>query len=216
MTMLRSYFNGQGNKTVVRSGKILVVMLALFLHQCGGSAPDMHFYLIDYPVAMKSSGAGTTHDVVLGVNRFKVHPLYDEARLVYRDSPYEGKYYHYHVWVTNPADMVTDKAVEHLAASGMFASVLELPQFSVVDYTMSGTILALEEWDEADQWFAHVKLAVELIDMKTETIIWQKMLERKNAVAKKTPLDVVKGLNLGIQQCFDEVQQGIDELLSKR
>jgi len=216
MITLRSNLKALGNTTVVSRGKLLAIMLALFLHQCGGSAPEMHFYLIDYPVEMKRSSAETTQGMVLGVNRFKVQPLYDETRLVYRDSPYEGKYYHYHCWVAHPADMVTDKAVEHLAASGAFASVLELPQLLRVDYALNGTLLALEEWDEADQWYARVKLAVELIDMKTETIIWQKTLERKNPVGKKTPLDVVKGLNLGIQQCFDEVGRGLVGLLSKQ
>lgn len=204
-----------GIQKMIKKSTFLFIATLLIIYQCGGNAPEMRFYLIDYPVELNEQNTAPKHDVVIGVNRFKVHPLYDETRLVYRDSPYEGKYYNYHSWITLPADMVTDKVVEHLGASGMFKNVIELPKYFPVDFSLNGTILALEEWDEGKQWYAKVKLALELVDMKSEEIIWQQTVERKNPVSQKTPLDVVKGLNLGVQQCIDELQQGLDAVFSK-
>ena len=195
---------------MLKTGRILFIFLLLFICQCGSNTPEMRYYLIDYPVEIKSESSAPKHNTIIGVNRFKVQPLYDETRLVYRDSPYEGKYYNYHSWITNPAEMITNKVVEHLNASGLFENVIELPKFSAVDYTLNGTIQALEEWDEGNQWYARVKVAVELFDMKKEKIVWQKTLERKNLVSAKTPFDVVKGLNICVQQCIDEIQQGLD------
>ncbi len=205
----------KGFKKMKKTGSLLFIFILLFLYQCGSNAPEMRFYLIDYPVDMSNQSATPKHDVVIGVNRFKVHPLYDETRLVYRDSPYEGKYYNYHSWITPPADMVTDKVVEHLGASGMFKNVIELPKFAAVNYTVNGTILALEEWDEGNQWYARVKIAVDIFDMKNEHIVWQKILERKLLVSPQTPFDVVKGINMGVEQCIDELQQGLDVVFSK-
>lgn len=195
---------------------VTIFFLLPLFYLCGGNIPEMHYYLIDYPVIPAANKSAPVYPITLGVERFQAMPLYEEERLVYRDSPYEGKYYHYHRWITSPEVMITDKVTEQLAASNLFQQVISFPKFSQVDYVLHGTIKALEEWDEGNQWYARVQIAFELVDQKTRQIIWQRTIEEKNLVTQKIPAEIVKGINLGVQQCIVEVQKQFNIIFQKR
>ncbi|UCE04905.1 MAG: membrane integrity-associated transporter subunit PqiC [bacterium] len=193
---------------MILSRKLYIIFIATFIFfQCSGSIPEMHYYLIDYPISMKSDNSELVHQIVLGVKRFEAAPLYREERLVYRDSPYEGKYYHYHRWIATPEEMITEKVIEQLSASKLFEQVVAFPKFSQVEYVLMGTIKALEEWDEDDKWYARVQISYELMKNASNQIVWQKTIEKKNIVPHKSPAEVVKAINLGVQQCVAECEQ---------
>ena len=191
-----------------------ILYVSLIFFQCGGSIPEIHYYLIDYPVSKKSSKNEPAHRIILGIERFEAMPLYKEERLVYRNSPYEGKYYHYHRWIVSPEEMITNKVIEQLRATDLIEQVVPFPKFSQVDYVLSGTIKALEEWDEEDQWYARVQLAFELIYRQSNQIVWQETIEKRNQVSKKSPVEVVKGINLSVEQCIQDVQKSLDDIFS--
>lgn len=193
----------------------IIILLMLFWYHCSSNIPEMHYYLIDYPVTLSNGPTDPVYDVILGIEKFNALPPYKEDRLVYRVSPYEGKYYHYHRWITTPDEMITEKTIEQLRASKLFAQVVAFPGFSQVDYVLRGAIKALEEWDEDGQWYARVQITFELLDKKTDQMVWQKSLERKNLVSKKIPAEVVKGINIGVQQCVEEVQRELDHIFFK-
>ncbi|MDZ7332698.1 MAG: PqiC family protein, partial [candidate division KSB1 bacterium] len=172
---------------------------------CGGRIPDMHYYLIDFPITQASGNQSPFHNITLGVMRFDAAPLYQEERLVYRDSPYEGKYYHYHRWVSQPAQMITDKTIEQLRAANLFALVVPFPKYSRIDYLLQGTIRALEEWDEGDQWYARVQIEFEVTDRKSQQLSWHTVIEQKVPVQKKTAAEIVQGINLGVERCLVEL-----------
>ena len=139
-----------------------LILILLFIFFSCSSAPKTHFYLIDYPVSVAKENSHPVHQVVLGVSKFRVEPLYSDTRLVYRENPYEGNYYFYHRWVTSPGKMVTDKTIEQLAASNLFKQVVSFPRHVQCDYIINGNIKALEEWDENNKWYAKVKIDFEL------------------------------------------------------
>lgn len=184
---------------------LCVMLLALLLVRCGGRIPDMHYYLIDFPITQASGNQSPFHNITLGVMRFDAAPLYQEERLVYRDSPYEGKYYHYHRWVSQPAQMITDKTIEQLRAANLFALVVPFPKYSRIDYLLQGTIRALEEWDEGDQWYARVLIEFEVTDRKSQQLSWHTVIEQKVPVQKKTAAEIVQGINLGVERCLVEL-----------
>lgn len=183
-----------------------ILIMLLFL-RCGGRIPDMHYYLIDFPITQPPGNHAPAHNITLGVMRFDAAPLYQEERLVYRDSPYEGKYYHYHRWVSQPAQMITDKTIEQLRAANLFALVVPFPKYSQIDYLLQGTIRALEEWDEGDQWYARVQIAFELTDRTSQQLTWHTVIEQKVPVQRKTPAEIIRGINSGVQQCLIELEK---------
>lgn len=192
---------------------LLFLMITLLI-SCG-SVPEIHYYVIDYPVAEVTDREQPAVNIVLGVSKFKSDPLYSDGRIVYRESRYEGKYYHYHRWITTPEDMVTDKIVEHLGASNLFAQVIFFPKVSKVDYILSGTIKAIEENDTAGQWYASVKIVFELVNRNSNELVWQKTIEKQNLISQKSPYEVVKGINLSLQQCVEALQVDLKDLFTK-
>ena len=193
----------------------LLCMMPL-LYVCSSTIPETRYYLIDYPISHDNVKGAPVFQIALGVERFQTTPLYSDKRLVYRDTPYEGKYYHYHRWITSPEDMITEKAIEQLHASNIFNQVVPFPKFSNVDYILSGTIKALEEWDEEDQWYARVQITFELIDRTTRQNVWKQTIGKKNLVVKRNPFEVIKGINLSVQQCIDELSAQLKSFLASR
>ena len=187
--------------------KYIYFIAILLLIGCG-SIPNTRYYLIDYPVEGEPT-AEPAIDAVLGVAKFKAEPLYENDRIVYRDNPYEGKFYHYHRWVTSPKDMVTDKVIEQLSAGGLFTQVVYFPHTTDIDYLLRGTIKAFEEWDEPETWQAHVKIHFELIRRTDSVLLWQDTLTQKTTVNNKTPLDVVRAISVSLQSVVDEAAKHI-------
>lgn len=199
---------------VIRRFGIILGMLLMFL-QCGGSIPEMHYYLIDYPVPPKKNKSEPLHPVVLGIERFEATALYKEERLVYRDSPYEGKYYHYHRWITSPEEMITEKVIEQLSASSLFEQVVAFPKFSQVDYVLQGVIKAIEEWDEGDDWYARLQISFTLVPRTKDQVLWQKTIEKKNKTPHKSPAEVVRSINVSAQQCITELEQELNTFFTR-
>jgi ABC-type uncharacterized transport system auxiliary subunit len=193
----------------------LIFLVVPLLYRCGANIPDIHYYLIDYPVSEETGETGRKYTITLGVERFDAAPLYEDERLVYRDSPYEGKYYHYHRWISSPEELITEKVIEQLNASHLFHQVVAFPKISQVDFVLQGSIKALEEWDENDRWFARVKLSFDLIDRNTGQVAWRKTFEQQNPVAQKTPAEVVKGINIAVQQIIVMVAKELDTFFSE-
>ena len=191
---------------------ILITLMFFISIQCS-RIPETHYYLIDYPIEPSQENAQPIYNVILGVARFKADPLYDQTKLVYREAPYEGKYYHR--WITTPAEMVTDKVIEQLSHSDLFRNVLSFPRFTQVDFVLTGKIKAIEEWDQGNQWFARVRIRFELLDKTGSKLIWQTDIEKQNLVGKKTPADVVKCINNSVQQCVVDLQQKLKEVLAE-
>ncbi len=202
-------------KSKMKNRLLVVLLLLPLVYRCGGHIPDMHYYLIDFKVPSQNGREEPAHRIILGVARFDAAPWYQEERLVYRDGPYEAKYYHYHRWISSPAQMITDKTIEQLRSAQLFAQVVPFPKHSQVDYVLQGTIKALEEWDEGEQWYARVELAFELIDNQTRRVVWQKTMEEKRVLAEKKPSQVVEGINWGVHQCLRELEPALAGYFSK-
>ena len=194
--------------------KLLPFSIILILVNYCGTVPDVHYYLIDYlykPVNVKNA----KHQVVLGLEKFTTDPLYESDRIVYRDSPYEAKFYNYHRWITSPTRIVTGKVIEQFSTSGAFKQVVSFPHVSNVDYLVRGTIKAFEEWDEDDEWYAHVKLHFELVKVDHNTLLWQDILMKKTKVVQKNPIELVRSLSISLQACIEEAIEKIDYTLSQ-
>ena len=194
--------------------KFIFVLIVLSLTFYCSSAPKTHFYLIDYPVPVAKENSHPVHKVVLGITKFTTEPLYADGRLVYRENPYEGNYYFYHRWITSPGKMVTDKTIEQLTASNLFQQVVSFPRQTQCDFILDGNIRALEEWDENNKWFAKVKIDFELLERTSKKLVWKKTIEKQNPVIKKSPFEVVTGINECVKQCVDEIQQELNSYFS--
>lgn len=171
----------------------LLGLIAILTFSCG-SIPQTHYYRIDYQ-SNRTNSANHVVPLTIGITQFRADMLYKDDKIVYRESPYEVKYYHYRRWVARPKKLVTEKVVEQYQSSGVFEKVVKLPAVTKVDYVLTGQIQAFEEWDEPADWYGVVSLRFELIDPSTGEVIWEKALSERTRVDKKEPVEVVKAIS---------------------
>jgi ABC-type uncharacterized transport system auxiliary subunit len=194
-------------------GKILLAMLTLFLYQCG-SVPSTHYYQIEYqpkPVKLLD----TPLPYVVMINDFETDLIYRDDKIVYRDSPYQVKYYNYRRWIAPPQRLVSEAIFSQIQQAGIFEIVTNEPIAQKTDLILTGRIRAFEEWDEATSWYGHVKIDFQLLKADTREIIWQNSFTQKQPVAINEPVEVVKAISAATQQIVHSAMTEIVDQLKQ-
>lgn len=145
---------------------LLLFAICLLLSSCGG-VPETYYYTLAFDPATQLNDGHTPLPFALGVEKFQSEVIYDDDRLIYRDSPFEVKYYFYRRWVAPPRHLVTEKVVGYLSDSGLFERVTTYPSVVNVKYVLNGRLLAFEEWDEQNNWYGKVAFKASLQDRKS-------------------------------------------------
>ncbi len=194
---------------------LLPFAFCLLLSSCGG-VPETYYYTLAFEPDKKQNDGHAPFSFALGVQKFDSEVIYDDDRIIYRDSPFEVKYYFYRRWVAPPRHLVTEKVVNYLADSGLFEKVTTYPSPANVKYVLSGRLLAFEEWDEQNNWYGKVVFTASLHEPATQRVIWKNKFEHLQPVTKKIPAAVVEALSLSMKTCLDELAKSIANELSVR
>ncbi|NVM04552.1 MAG: hypothetical protein HWN67_19675, partial [Candidatus Helarchaeota archaeon] len=125
------------------------------------------------------------------------------------------KYYVYKRWGSNPKTLVSEKALEHLRASGLFKSVRSYPDFYNIDYLLRGHIKGFEEWDKMDGWYAKFSLESEFINVHNDSTLFVLRTDKMVKANSEDILEVVISMSRCVQETFEEIIKKIDENLSK-
>lgn len=193
---------------------ILLLSLLAILIGCGG-VPVTYYYQVNYE--LPNPGVGNPAlPITLAIQQFDANILYEGERIVYRDSPYEVKYYHYRRWVAPPRIIVTQKVLDQYKASGIFRQVVMMPSPVDADFILRGRIKAFEEWDEGDSWYGLVNLSFELQNTASKEIVWENEYSEKTTAQQKDPVKVVEAisqsLKLVIEKSIEDVNQSLKSL----
>jgi len=183
--------------------QLSVISGLLILIACA-STPNTHFYIIDLP-SEKSATNSYRYPVSIVIERLQAEAPYADDRIIFRDSVYEVKFYHYHRWVVPPAEMITNKMYEKIKSANLFQNVNRMSGNMLPDYQLSGRLTALEEWDEAQQWYGQVQLSLALTKHETNEIVWQKDFTSRVPSTQQKPMAVVKALSTGLDNCLNNV-----------
>ncbi len=183
---------------------ILAAAILVLMGAGCGSVPQTYYYIPTYEMKA-SANHHAALDVVIGVEKFQAEVVYQDDRLIYRDSPFEVKYYSYRRWIAEPRHLVTEKAMAHLRHSGAFQSVVAYPSIVKLDYVLRGRVLAFEEWDVNEAWHGKVALSFELLDTTKDEIVWRATFEKMTPAEKKLPVAVVQAVSTSLSLCLDEM-----------
>ena len=151
---------------------------------------------------------------MLGVEKFTAEAIFEDDRILYRDSPFEVKYYHYRRWAAAPRELVTEEMLKQLRASACCREVIASPAISRVDYILAGRVLAFEEWDREEKWYGRVALLVQLLEPDSRRILWSEVFQAETPAAKKVPAAIVEAISASLQQCISEVQNKLPAALA--
>ncbi|RMD92662.1 MAG: hypothetical protein D6814_16580 [Calditrichaeota bacterium] len=187
----------------------LVWMLFAGLASCG-RPPEIHYYTIQ---VQPDPGASTNHTAVYpfiaGVIKLDGGLLYSDDRIIYRQSPFEVKFWNYRRWIAPPNVLATEALREHLKVRHLFEDVVGYPSTVRPKMVFSGKVAAFEEWDDQTGWHGKVGLHLSLTDLQQDRVVWQGQFEAMKPVAQKMPSAVVESINKALNQCL---QEAIDDL----
>ena len=160
--------------------------LAVLLTAGCGSVPTKQYYVLNYLPSMNKRQNPNPYPITIRLKEFSIEEAYNRPQIVYRQSPFQLKYYVYRVWAVKPTRMITDLVHKHLVSANLASSIVRrFDEGKKPDYELSG-IEALEEYDSEELWFAPGpqnigRLVTE--DLYTEGDLRKKFIRKANSLS---------------------------------
>ena len=194
-----------------------VLLTSLVLGGCSltRSKQEVQYYALTLPTrsAAPSSPAPITASLV--VRPFSAQPPYHRDRMVYRSSPYEFDFYHYHRWVTKPADMLTTLTRRTLQQSGLFTTVYPTPD-ARADLRLGGVVRQYEEVDQAQSWQAVLSIEVWLSRSQEPAPFWFRSYSATRLAAKRNPAAVAEAMSQNLQDILARLTNDLTGALATK
>lgn len=167
----------------------------------GGGQPPRTYFTLQYPVVDAARAyAGPTWPFSLRVRPLDITLAYDKQEIVYRTSPYEFQYYWFKLWAAKPQKIVSELIASHLMHTGMVDEVTTKILDRLPDYELSGEVVAIEELDAEEVWFAHLAMRLSLVRFEDGQIVWQGSFDDRKRVYERQPVFVVKAMSVLLEQ----------------
>lgn len=192
-----------------------VVGLALLMAGCFAKVNENSYYLLDYvPTPPAARLAKGPYAVDLRIKDFDVAEAYRRNNIVYRQSPHELRFYSYELWAVKPEYLVTDMVYRHLESARLFRNVARTMEMEEPEYVLSGQVTALEEYDNKDEWYAHLAMGMTLQHTRTRQVVWSRHWDYRKKVRQLQPVFVVRELSSLLEVVVDEAVASMDSVFS--
>jgi ABC-type uncharacterized transport system auxiliary subunit len=196
--------------------KTRTLLLALALAAAGqgcAHAPARHYYSLNYPLPAPALAA--PHPFTLRVKDLSVSPAYAGDAMVVRQDVNEIEYYQDRRWTDRPQRMVSDAIRKHLRAAGLAQQVTERLTDKAPDFSLEGTLDAIEELDAGDESFAHLAFSLQLVRASDGQVVWRRAFDERRRVAGQKGRSVVRALSELLEQQMGAVVSGLDAAFAR-
>ena len=167
-------------------GRIRFFLLAGFLLSvwaCGGP------YYFDLHLENRENPYVTKLDKVLLIEDVEINQTYQDQRIVYRESPFQVKYYGFRLWSKSPDDLVEDAVVDFWRKSGIFKKVNVYDSGDDADLTLRMKINAIEKIYFQKNWYARLAMDMEIVDSENKQTIVSHSFDQKMLLkTRQSPL----------------------------
>jgi len=194
--------------------KVLVCAIVMLLFGCFARVIEHRYYQLDYVPTPKEMLNDAPYPFTVRVRDFDVAEVYRRSNIVYRQSPFQLHFYNYEQWAVKPEYMIADILFRHLDAAKIFSEVRRGIDVAEPDFTINGTIRALEEYDNHDEWYAHLAMNLNLQDNKTKKTLWSREWDYRKKVSNFEPIYVVRGLSELLELINNEAVADIDAVIN--
>ncbi len=192
-----------------------VLTLSLIFQGCFSKAPVQRYYMLDYvPTNLTMEKGVKPLPYILRIKDFDVAEAYRRPEIVYRKSAHELRFYNFHQWAVKPEHLISDMVFKHVQKSQLFKNTIRSIADAKPDYSLSGQILALEEYDNQEKWYAHLAMTLQLEDSGTRTQIWTKTFDVRKVVEQHEPVYVVRELSFLLEHSLNKAMDEIHKLLT--
>ena len=193
----------------------LVLLTSLVCSGCSltHSKQEVQYYALALPTRSPTPSSLAPLKASLVVRPFTAQPPYNRDRMVYRSSPYEFDFYHYHRWVTKPADMLTILTRRTLQQSGLFTTVYPTPD-AQADLRLGGVVRQYEEVDQTQPWQAVLSIEVWLSRSREPAPFWFRSYTAIRAAAKRNPAAVAEAMSQNLQDILARLTHDLASALA--
>jgi uncharacterized lipoprotein YmbA len=195
--------------------KLLIIIFAMvfMLLGCFGRVIENSYYQLDYVPTPKEMLEETASPYTVRVKDFNVAEAYRRNNIVYRQSPYKLHFYNYDLWAVKLEYMIPDIFFRHLDIAKIFSEVRRGSDMEESDYTINGTIRAIEEYDNQDEWYAHLAINMNLQESRTRKTLWSREWDYRKKVSNLETIYVVRGLSELLEYIHNEAIADIDSVI---
>jgi len=194
----------------VKTSFCLIALAALLTASCAVTRP-VHYYTL--ASASAATNPAKPDGPTLLVGAIVSPESLQDARIRYRTGANQTGSYEYHRWAERPVTMVRDSLVRALRSSGQYRRVLESSSSAIGDYLVRGKLYEFAEVDDP-AIRTRMSLYLELIDSKTNRVVWDHSFEREDPAGGKTIDDVVRSMDRNLQQVVSDAAARIARFLA--
>lgn len=192
-----------------------VTAAVILLAGCFARVRENRYYLLDYvPTPSAERLQKGPYPFSLRIKDFDVAEAYRRNNIVYRQSPHELRFYSYELWAVKPEYLVTDMVYRHFEAAKLFHDVARSLDMVEPEYVLSGQVTALEEYDNKDEWYAHLAMAMTLQNTRTRQVVWSKSWDFRKKVRQLEPVFVVRELSALLEVATEDAVASLEAALA--
>jgi ABC-type uncharacterized transport system auxiliary subunit len=193
---------------------ISLVLVVLSLSCSMGKSVKTRYYLLDYvPTPAESRLQKGSYPFSLQIKDFSIAEAFKRNQIVYRKSAHELNFYNFELWAVRPEYLVADMVFKHFFAAQLFEQVSKSIGQQEPDYILTGEIHAIEEYDNKNEWFAHLALSLKLYEHYTNREIWSKDYDFRKRVPQTEVVFLVRELSFILETIVDDAISQIDMIL---
>jgi ABC-type uncharacterized transport system auxiliary subunit len=139
--------------------------------------------------------------------------IYRDTPIVYRIGANQIGTYQYSRWAEAPVELLKNKLIRELSASGDYQSVTGLGSNSAGQFIVRGRLYAFDEVDGANI-AGLVSMEFELYDRKSGKILWTHSYSQSEPAQGKEISAVVTALDTNLDRGLKEVAAGLNQYFS--
>lgn len=200
----------------MRKRIVYPLALAVLLTAGCGSVPTKQYYVLNYLPSMNKRQNPNPYPITIRLKEFNIEEAYNRPQIVYRQSPFQLKYYVYRVWAVKPTRMITDLVHKHLVSANLASSIVRrFDEGKKPDYELSGIIEALEEYDSEELWFAHLAFRINLVRTGDGRVLYTRRFDLRKKVYQKEPEFVIREMSALMEYAMTQAVHDMDIKLAQ-
>lgn len=163
------------HRLAVLLGAVVLLLAAGCTQLLGGRAEIRErrkFILEGEPLRLNLPLSERPYELKIQVERFAVSRLYDRDQIVFRLTPEEIRDDRNNLWAIRPSEMITKAVSDHLRNARVFTDIRTDFLDVTPDFTLTGTVDAIERFDSGDRWFARLAVTMRLVD-RDGKVFWE-------------------------------------------
>jgi len=184
---------------------------------CCGTIPVKQYYVLNYmPTQPAGRLLASPYPFTIRLKELDIEDAYNRSQIVYRQSPFELRYYFYKLWAVKPNKMISDLIQKHLASINFVSHVIRRYDEGIKPaYELGGVIEALEEYDSDQLWYAHLAVRLSLTRLSDGRVMYSRDFDNRKRIYQYSPDNVVREMSAILEFIMDQAVRDMDVVLNR-